>query len=60
MLGIGNKTGVESGTINLIGNGTQINGDIDSVGDVRIDGTLTGNISLKGLISVSGPTNNSI
>jgi cytoskeletal protein CcmA (bactofilin family) len=55
MLGIGNKNaGNEGSAINLIGSGTQINGDINSSGDVRIDGTLTGNISLSGRL-VIGP-----
>lgn len=55
MLGIGNKhSGGESGAINLIGSGTTINGDIQSSGDVRIDGTLTGNITLSGRL-VIGP-----
>lgn len=55
MLGIGNKhSGSESGAINLIGSGTTINGDIQSSGDVRIDGTLTGNITLNGRL-VIGP-----
>ena len=57
MLGIGNKNASpESSTINLIGNGTQITGDIISSGDIRIDGFLSGNISLKGrlVIGVTG------
>ncbi len=55
MLGIGNKNGsAEASAINLIGLGTQINGDINSAGDVRIDGTLTGNIKLNGRL-VIGP-----
>lgn len=55
MIGIGNKhSGSESGAINLIGSGTTINGDIQSSGDVRIDGTLTGNITLSGRL-VIGP-----
>jgi cytoskeletal protein CcmA (bactofilin family) len=54
-LGIGNKNaGNEGSAINLIGNGTQINGDINSTGDVRIDGVLTGNIVLNGRL-VIGP-----
>ena len=44
MLGIGNKnSSAESSTINLIGLGTQIIGDIISAGDVRIDGKLNRN-----------------
>jgi cytoskeletal protein CcmA (bactofilin family) len=55
MLGIGNKNGsAEGSAINLIGIGTEINGDINSTGDVRIDGVLKGNIVLKGRL-VIGP-----
>lgn len=55
MLGIGNKNGgSEASAINLIGLGTQIIGDIISAGDVRIDGTLNGNIKLNGRLVV-GP-----
>ena len=55
MLGIGNKNaGAEGSAINLIGVGTQIIGDIISSGDVRIDGTLSGNIKLNGRLVV-GP-----
>lgn len=39
---------IDASSVNLIGNGTKINGDIDSTGDVRIDGTLTGNITTSG------------
>lgn len=53
MLGLGNKhSGNEGSAINLIGSGTQINGDIQSSGDVRIDGTLIGNISLNGRLVI--------
>lgn len=45
----------ENTTINLISNGTDITGDIKSNGDIRIDGTLTGNLSTKGKV-VIGPT----
>ncbi|MBK7668317.1 MAG: polymer-forming cytoskeletal protein [Sphingobacteriaceae bacterium] len=55
MLGIGNKnSNAEASAINLIGLGTQIIGDIKSAGDVRIDGTLNGNIKLNGRLVV-GP-----
>lgn len=55
MLGIGNKnSNAEASAINLIGLGTQIIGDIISAGDVRIDGTLNGNIKLNGRLVV-GP-----
>ncbi|HVN58353.1 MAG TPA: polymer-forming cytoskeletal protein [Bacteroidales bacterium] len=45
----------ENPTINLISNGTDITGDIKSNGDIRIDGTLTGNLVTKGKV-VIGPT----
>ncbi len=45
---------VDASSVNLIGNGTKIVGDITSAGDVRIDGTLTGNISISGKF-VLGP-----
>jgi cytoskeletal protein CcmA (bactofilin family) len=53
MLGIGNKhSGGEGGAINLIGNGTTITGDIQSSGDVRIDGILNGNITINGRLVI--------
>ena len=47
---------VEPAAINLISNGTDITGDIKSSGDIRIDGTLTGNLNTKGkvVIGVTG------
>jgi cytoskeletal protein CcmA (bactofilin family) len=56
MLGMGsnkNQT-MEVGSINIIGKGTKIVGDISSAGDVRIDGLLTGNIVISGKL-VLGP-----
>jgi cytoskeletal protein CcmA (bactofilin family) len=46
----------DNGSINLIGNGTSITGDINSNGDVRIDGALKGNITISGklVIGISG------
>lgn len=44
----------EGGSVNLIGNGTKITGDINSNGDVRIDGNLTGNLVIAGKF-VLGP-----
>jgi len=41
--------------INLISLGTDITGDIKSSGDIRIDGSLTGNLNTKGKV-VIGPT----
>jgi len=45
----------ETAAINLISNGTDITGDVKSNGDIRIDGTLTGNLNTKGKV-VIGPT----
>jgi cytoskeletal protein CcmA (bactofilin family) len=53
-----NKTSDSTATsINLIGNGTTITGDIKSNGDVRIDGALKGNLSISGKLVV-GPSGN--
>jgi cytoskeletal protein CcmA (bactofilin family) len=53
MMGKLNET--DNTTINLISNGTDITGDIKSTGDIRIDGSLTGNLNTKGKV-VIGPT----
>ena len=45
----------EPAAINLISNGTEITGDIRSTGDIRIDGSLMGNLDTKGKV-VIGPT----
>lgn len=42
------------GKTNRIAEGTQLNGDLVSDSDIRIDGTLIGNITLKGKL-VIGP-----
>lgn len=47
----------ESPSINLIGAGTIITGDIKSNGDIRIDGTVTGSVNAKGKL-VIGSTGN--
>lgn len=46
----------DASSVNLIGNGTRITGDIQSAGDVRIDGHLTGNIVTTGkfVLGVNG------
>ncbi len=57
MLGISSSTktqNTEGGSVNLIGNGTKIIGDINSNGDVRIDGNLIGNLVTTGKF-VLGP-----
>lgn len=38
----------ESGSVNIIGPGTVITGDITTNGDVRVDGTLNGKLIVKG------------
>ena len=43
---------VESPSRNSIGNGTIIKGDIESNGDFRIDGELTGTIRTKGKVVI--------
>jgi len=47
---------IDATSVNLIGNGTKIVGDITSAGDVRIDGHLLGNIIIAGkfVLGVSG------
>jgi cytoskeletal protein CcmA (bactofilin family) len=42
----------ENNAINLIGVGTNIRGDIESTGDIRIDGTLIGNLKTKGKVII--------
>ena len=54
---VNKSSAVESSSINLIGNGTHITGDINANGDVRIDGTLKGNLSISGKLVV-GPSGN--
>jgi cytoskeletal protein CcmA (bactofilin family) len=56
MISIRNNKGQQDdiASVNLIGNGTKISGDITSSGDVRIDGQLTGNIVTSGKF-VLGP-----
>lgn len=46
----------ESTSVNLIGAGTIIEGDVTTSGDIRIDGSLTGSIKVKGklVVGVSG------
>ncbi len=45
----------ESSSINIIGQGTKIVGEITCTGDIRIDGELKGNLISKGKLVV-GPT----
>lgn len=46
---------IEGGSVNLIGTGTKIIGDIHSNGDIRIDGNLVGNLTTSGKF-VLGPS----
>lgn len=45
----------DSGTLNIIGSGTSIEGDVISSGDIRIDGNLKGTLRTRGKLVV-GPT----
>lgn len=42
----------EMPSINLLGSGTTVKGDIKLIGDFRIDGTLVGTIDCKGKVVV--------
>lgn len=50
------NNGTESASVNLIGLGTVIEGDVSTSGDIRIDGSLKGSIKVKGklVLGVSG------
>lgn len=54
---VNKSSAIDGVSINLIGNGTSITGDIKSNGDVRIDGTLKGNISISGKLVVGSSGN---
>jgi cytoskeletal protein CcmA (bactofilin family) len=47
----------DSGTVNIIGAGTSIEGDVISSGDIRIDGSLKGTLKTRGKL-VIGPSGN--
>jgi cytoskeletal protein CcmA (bactofilin family) len=42
----------ETNDINIIANGTKITGDINSNGDIRVDGSLTGKLITKGKLII--------
>lgn len=46
------KNTAAASSINLIGSGTKIEGDISSNGDLRIDGTIVGNVQSKAKVVV--------
>jgi cytoskeletal protein CcmA (bactofilin family) len=52
----------DTNVINLIGTGTEIKGDINCNGDIRIDGTLNGNLTTRGkvVIGETGKTNGEV
>lgn len=50
-----NPKAAETPSVNIIGAGTVIEGDIKSDGDIRVDGTLNGSLITKGKL-VLGPT----
>src|ERR1051326_3227414 len=50
-----NPKAMETPSVNIIGAGTVIEGDIKSESDIRIDGTLNGSLITKGKL-VLGPT----
>ncbi len=43
---------IDSSSINILGAGTIVKGDIIANGDFRIDGTLTGTITAKGKLVI--------
>jgi cytoskeletal protein CcmA (bactofilin family) len=49
------NTPPDSGTVNIIGAGTSIEGDVISSGDIRIDGSLKGTVKTRGKLVV-GPS----
>lgn len=49
---MGKYNETETAAINLISNGTDITGDVKSSGDIRIDGSLTGNLTTKGKVVI--------
>ena len=49
---MGGKQETGSSSINLIGNGTVIEGDIRSNGDIRIDGSVVGNVFSKAKVVI--------
>lgn len=44
---------LKAGSINIVGFGTEINGDLSTKGDIRIDGKITGSVKSKAKVVVS-------
>lgn len=51
---IAKSAGQDLPSVNIIGSGTQVTGDVQSNGDFRIDGQLKGTISIKGKLVIGG------
>lgn len=51
-MAIKKKDPVENNSINIIGKGTSITGNLNSDGDIRIDGSLEGNIKASGKVLI--------
>ncbi|MCC7303676.1 MAG: polymer-forming cytoskeletal protein [Bacteroidia bacterium] len=47
----------DSGTVNIIGAGTIIEGEINTNGDIRVDGSLTGKLNVKGRLVLGASGN---
>jgi cytoskeletal protein CcmA (bactofilin family) len=47
-----NETTASSSSINLIGNGTTIEGEVKSNGDIRIDGLIKGSVTSKSKVVI--------
>ena len=47
-----NETSASTSSINLIGNGTVIEGEVKSNGDIRIDGLIKGSVSSKSKVVI--------
>lgn len=41
------ETSVSNNLLNIIGNGTKLHGDLISDGDIRVDGTIEGHVTVK-------------
>ncbi len=48
----GNGEQTVANVFNIIGNGTNIKGDVNASGDIRIDGTIVGNLNTSGKLII--------
>ncbi len=51
-MGKGNETQSSANTLSLISAGTELRGEIDCGGDLRIDGTVVGSLHVKGKVVI--------